>query len=92
MDPSARLRYGDALLREGNYAGAVAEYEQAANSSLDSGLTVKAVAVLRQIADIIDRWAPQLVEERTRVLRALLGCFTTLGLTSDADAVRQLLN
>lgn len=91
-DVRAVLRRADDLLRGQRYAEAVDEYQAAADAYAHGGFTLKAVAVLRQIVEIADRSAPELAGARARALRGLLGCYTDLGLTTDADAVRRLLN
>lgn len=91
-DVKATLRRADDLLREERYAEAVDEYQGAADAYLEGGFALKAVAVLRQIVEITDRSPSDLAGARTRALGGLLGCYTDLGLTVDADAVRRLLN
>jgi hypothetical protein len=88
----ARLRRADELLREARYAEAVAEYGLVAETYAAAGFALKSAAIWKQIVGIVDRSAPELAEVRTRSLRGLLAAYTALGLTSEANEVRQRLN
>lgn len=91
-DIKATLRPADGHLREARYTEAVDEYQAAADAYIAAGFALKAAAVLRQIVEISERSDPAVAAARTRALRGLLGCYTDLGLTTDADEVRRLLN
>jgi len=75
-DPRAWLRQGDAAVRAGNIDEAVRAYLAYAAWAEDTGFTLKATAVYRQVLSI----APA----RRDVRRRLVEAFATLGLLADA--------
>ncbi|WP_437645398.1 hypothetical protein [Sorangium sp. So ce362] len=83
---------GDAYLCDQRHAEAIAEYQAAADLYIGAGFALRAAAVLRQVVEIIEKAAPEHAEARGRALQALLHCYTALGLTSEAEEVRRLLN
>jgi ATP phosphoribosyltransferase regulatory subunit HisZ len=79
------LAQGDALLQGGDYDGALRNYAQVARSYTEGGFALKAVALWKQVREIIQRHAPEqrALDEEARV--ALVPLFRLLGLHHDAD-------
>lgn len=77
-DPRACLRRGDAFAKAGDVHAAVREYLVYATFAERTGLTLKAVAVFRQVV--------QLAPQRRDVRRRLAEGFIALGLVADARA------
>lgn len=91
-DLPTELRRADALLRNSLFSDAVSIYLEIATAYRTHGLRAKAIAVLVQVVDIIEASAPELVDERTRALRALFELYTEMGFASDAEHVRGQLH
>jgi tetratricopeptide (TPR) repeat protein len=94
-DARTLLRIGDLQARLGNHAEAIATYDRVALYYSGKGFSLKAVAVLKQIGELIDRHAPHLADQYGHVLPKLAQTYAELGLTNDAlatyDAVARRL-
>jgi tetratricopeptide (TPR) repeat protein len=94
-DARTLLRIGDLQARLGTHAAAIATYDRVALYYAGRGFSLKAVAVLKQIGELIERHAPQLADQYSHVLPKLAQIYAELGLTNDAlatyDAVARRL-
>jgi tetratricopeptide (TPR) repeat protein len=94
-DARTLLRIGDLQARLGAHAEAIATYDRVALYYAGRGFSLKAIAVLKQIGELIDRHAPQLADQYSHVLPKLAQIYAELGLTNDAlatyDAVARRL-
>ncbi|HVZ35115.1 MAG TPA: tetratricopeptide repeat protein, partial [Polyangiaceae bacterium] len=83
-DARTLLRIGDLQARLGSQAEAIATYDRVALYYAGRGDKLKAVAVLKQIGELIERHAPQLSDQYGHVLPKLAQLYTELGLINDA--------
>jgi tetratricopeptide (TPR) repeat protein len=94
-DARTLLRIGDLQARLGTHAEAIATYDRVALYYAGRGFSLKAVAVLKQISELIDRHAPQLADQYGHVAPKLAQIYADLGLINDAlatyDAVARRL-
>jgi tetratricopeptide (TPR) repeat protein len=94
-DARTLLRIGDLQSRLALHAEAIATYDRVALYYAGRGFSLKAVAVLKQIGELIDRHAPQLADQYSHVAPKLAQLYAELGLTNDAlatyDAVARRL-
>jgi tetratricopeptide (TPR) repeat protein len=94
-DARTLLRIGDLQARLGSHAHAIATYDRVALYYAGRGFSLKAVAVLKQISELIDRHAPQLADQYGHVAPKLAQIYAELGLINDAlatyDAVARRL-
>src|SRR5262245_5910402 len=70
----------------GAHAEAIATYDRVALHYAGKGFSLKAVAVLKQIGELIERHAPQLADQYGHVLPKLAQIYAELGLINDALA------
>jgi tetratricopeptide (TPR) repeat protein len=88
-DPSdARilLKLGDLQSKMEAYADAVATYDRVGKFYASQGFALKAIAVFKQIREIIARHVPALDEKYAHITPKLAELYQQLGLTSDALA------
>ncbi len=85
-DARTLLRIGDLQARLGTHAEAIATYDRVALYYAGRGFSLKAIAVLKQISELIDRHAPHLADQYSHVLPKLAQIYAELGLTNDALA------
>ena len=85
-DARTLLRIGDLQSRMGAHAEAIATYDRVALHYAGKGFSLKAVAVLKQIGELIERHAPQLADQYGHVLPKLAQIYAELGLINDALA------
>jgi tetratricopeptide (TPR) repeat protein len=85
-DARTLLRIGDLQSRMGAHANAIATYDRVALYYAGKGHSLKAVAVLKQIGELIERHAPQLADQYGHVLPKLAQIYAELGLINDALA------
>jgi tetratricopeptide (TPR) repeat protein len=88
-DPSdARilLKLGDLQSKMEAYADAVGTYDRVGKFYASQGFALKAIAVFKQIREIITRHVPQLDEKYAHITPSLAELYQQLGLTSDALA------
>lgn len=85
-DVRTLLRIGDLQSRLENYPEAVATYERVARQYAEQGFSLKAIAVYKQIREIIDKHVPFLGDRYSHISPTLAELYTKLGLISDALA------
>jgi tetratricopeptide (TPR) repeat protein len=83
-DARTLLRIGDLQSRINDFAGAVATYDQVGRFYSGQGFHLKAIAVYKQIRELIKKHAPELAPRYAHVLPKLAEIYAELGLTSDA--------
>lgn len=85
-DARTLLKIGDLQSKMEQYAEAVETYEKVGKSYASQGFSLKAIAVYKQIREIISKHVPQLENSYSHVAPKLAELYTQLGLTSDALA------
>lgn len=90
-DARTLLRIGDLQARLGLHPEAIATYDRVALYYAGKGFSQKAVAVLKQIAELIERHAPQLADQYSHVLPKLAQTYAELGLITDALATYDIV-
>jgi tetratricopeptide (TPR) repeat protein len=85
-DARTLLKMGDLQLKMEGYAGAVATYERVGKFYAHQGFSLKAIAVYKQIREIIGRHVPTLEDKYSHIAPKLAELYQQLGLTSDALA------
>lgn len=85
-DVRALLKIGDLQLKMQAYAQAVETYDRVGKNYASAGSSIKAVAVYKQIREIIAKHVPELEQRYGHVLPRLADLYQALGLTSDALA------
>ena len=83
-DARTLLKIGDLQSKTEDYAGAVATYERVGRFYASQGHSLKAIAVYKQIREIIAKHLPQLEEKYAHITPKLAELYHELGLTSDA--------
>jgi len=85
-DARILLKLGDVQSKMGAHAEAVATYERVGKFYASQGFSLKAIAVYKQIREIIARHLPQLDDKYAHITPKLADLYQQLGLTSDALA------
>jgi len=85
-DARTLLKMGDLQLKMEGYADAVATYERVGKFYALQGFSLKAIAVYKQIREIIARHVPTLEDRYSHIAPKLAELYQELGLTSDALA------
>ena len=85
-DARTLLKMGDLQLKMDGYAAAVSTYERVGKFYAQQGFSLKAIAVYKQIREIIGRHVPTLEEKYSHIAPKLAELYQQLGLTSDALA------
>lgn len=85
-DARTLLKIGDVQSKMDAYAEAVATYERVGKFYSSQGFALKAIAVYKQIREIIAKHVPQLEEKYAHITPKLADLYQQLGLTSDALA------
>ena len=85
-DARTLLKIGDLQSKMEAYADAVATYERVGKFYASQGFALKAIAVYKQIREIIAKHVPQLEEKYSHITPKLAELYQQLGLTSDALA------
>lgn len=85
-DVRTLLKVGDLYLKMQQFAEAIATYDRVATYYSVQGFSVKAVAVYKQIREIIQKHAPHLEDRFGHVVPKLAELLTQLDLRSDALA------
>ncbi len=83
-DARTLLKIGDLQSKMEDYAGAVATYERVGRSYASQGFSLKAIAVYKQIREIISKHLPQLEDKYAHIAPKLAELYNQLGLTGDA--------
>ena len=85
-DARTLLKMGDLQLKVEGYGAAVATYERVGKFYARQGFSLKAIAVYKQIREIITRHVPTLEDRYAHIAPKLAELYQQLGLTSDALA------
>lgn len=85
-DARTLLKLGDLQSKMESFAEAVATYERVGKFYSSQGFSLKAIAVYKQIREIIAKHVPQLDDKYAHVIPTLANLYQQLGLTSDALA------
>ncbi len=85
-DARTLLKIGDLQSKMEAYADAVATYERVGKFYSSQGFALKAIAVYKQIREIIAKHVPQLEDRYSHLTPRLADLYQQLGLTSDALA------
>ncbi len=85
-DARTLLKVGDLQSKMEAYPDAVATYEKVGKFYASQGFALKAIAVYKQIREIIAKHVPQLEEKYSHISPKLAELYQQLGLTSDALA------
>ncbi len=83
-DARTLLKIGDLQARTQAFEAAIATYERVARHYASQGFSVKAIAVYKQIREIIRKHVPQLAEQYGHIIPKLAQLYQDLGLTGDA--------
>ena len=83
----ALLAEGDALAKTGDYGPAVRRYAEVARAYAQEGFSLKAIAVWKQVREIIRAHAPSERELDAEARRQLPLLYRELGLLEDASAI-----
>jgi tetratricopeptide (TPR) repeat protein len=85
-DARILLKIGDLQSKMEAYADAIGTYERVGKFYSSQGFSLKAIAVYKQIREIIARHVPQLEDKYAHITPKLAELYQALGLTSDALA------
>ena len=90
-DARTLLKIGDLQLKMEAYADAIATYERVGRFYATQGFSLKAIAVYKQIREILHKHIPQLEERYAHIAPKLAELYQQLGLVSDALAALEEL-
>ncbi len=85
-DARTLLKIGDLQARLLAYPEAIATYDRVGQYYSSQGFALKAIAVYKQIRELIKKHAPELADRYGHIVPKLAEIYTQLGLTSDALA------
>jgi tetratricopeptide (TPR) repeat protein len=85
-DARILLKIGDLQSKMEGYADAIGTYERVGKFYANQGFSLKAIAVYKQIREIIARHVPKLEDQYSHITPKLAELYQQLGLTSDALA------
>lgn len=85
-DARTLLKIGDLQARLSAYPEAIATYDRVGQYYSAQGFALKAIAVYKQIRELIKKHAPDLADRYGHIVPKLAEIYTQLGLTSDALA------
>jgi tetratricopeptide (TPR) repeat protein len=85
-DARTLLKIGDLQARSGSFEAAIVTYEQVGRYYASQGFSVKAIAVYKQIREIIRKHVPKLADQYGYIIPQLAQLYQDLGLTGDALA------
>lgn len=85
-DARTLLKIGDLQARLSAYPEAIATYDRVGQFYASQGFALKAIAVYKQIRELIKKHAPDLADRYGHIVPKLAEIYTQLGLTSDALA------
>ncbi|HEY2405832.1 MAG TPA: tetratricopeptide repeat protein [Polyangiaceae bacterium] len=83
-DARTLLKIGDLQARLQAYPEAIATYDRVGQYYAAQGFALKAIAVYKQIRELIKKHAPDLADRYAHIVPKLAEIYTQLGLTSDA--------
>lgn len=90
-DARTLLKIGDLQLKMEAYGEAIATYERVGRHYAQQGFSLKAIAVYKQIREILHKHVPQLEERYSHIAPKLAELYQQLGLVSDALAALEEL-
>jgi tetratricopeptide (TPR) repeat protein len=85
-DARTLLKIGDLQARLQAYPEAIATYDRVGQHYASQGFALKAIAVYKQIRELIKKHSPELADRYGHIVPKLAEIYTQLGLTSDALA------
>jgi tetratricopeptide (TPR) repeat protein len=85
-DARTLLKIGDLQARLSAYPEAIATYDRVGQFYASQGFALKAIAVYKQIRELIKKHSPDLADRYGHIVPKLADIYTQLGLTSDALA------
>ncbi|HEX6274600.1 MAG TPA: tetratricopeptide repeat protein, partial [Polyangiaceae bacterium] len=85
-DARTLLKIGDLQARLEAYPEAIATYDRVGQHYSSQGFALKAIAVYKQIRELIKKHAPDLADRYGHIVPKLAEIYSQLGLTSDALA------
>ncbi len=85
-DMRTLLKVGDLQTRIQAYDQAIATYDRVGQFYAEQGFALKAIAVYKQIREVIRKHAPSLTDRYAYIVPKLAEIYSQLGLTSDALA------
>jgi tetratricopeptide (TPR) repeat protein len=85
-DARTLLKMGDLQSKMAAYAEAIVTYERVGKFYASQGFSLKAIAVYKQIRELVARHVPQLEDKYSHITPKLAELYQQLGLTSDALA------
>ncbi len=85
-DSRTLLKIGDIQSRMGDYESAIATYDKVATRYATQGFQLKAIAVFKQIRELIRKHAPELQARYSHVTPRLADIYAELNLVTDALA------
>ena len=83
-DARTLLKIGDLQSKMETYADAISTYERVGKHYASQGFSLKAIAVYKQIRELITKHQPQLEAQYAHITPKLAELYQQLGLTSDA--------
>lgn len=83
-DTRTLLKIGDIQARSEDYPAAIKTYDEVASYYSDQGFALKAVAVYKQIRELIAQHVPVLADDYAHVIERLVANYGELGLVNDA--------
>jgi tetratricopeptide (TPR) repeat protein len=89
-DARTLVKIGDLQLKMEAFADAVATYERVGNCYASQGFALKAIAVYKQLREIIAKHVPQLEHKYAHIAPRLAELYQQLGLTSDNEVASRL--
>ena len=86
-DARTLLRIGDLQIKATNYSEAISTYESVGRLYASQGFALKAIAVYKQIRDIVAKYTPSAVDRYAHIPPKLAELYEQLGLAREAVAV-----
>jgi tetratricopeptide (TPR) repeat protein len=83
-DARTLLKIGDLQTRMQAYPDAIATYDKVGNYYAKQGFALKAIAVFKQVRELVRKHSPDLADRYAHIVPRLAEIYTQLGLTSDA--------
>ena len=86
-DARTLLRIGDLQIKAANYSEAISTYESVGRLYASQGFALKAIAVYKQIRDIVAKYTPSAADRYAHIPPKLAELYEQLGLAREAVAV-----
>ena len=87
QDTRTLLKIGDVESRSGDFGSAIRTYDSVAEFYTRQGFSLKAIAVYKQIRELIQSQVPDSAPKYAHVVERLCSLYVDLGLTNDALSV-----